>query len=51
VIVVPRGERAEVVSKVESRLRQDPRWSVARFEVTDVNDDERELADRLARAN
>jgi hypothetical protein len=50
VIVVPEDERAEVLSKVEFQLRQDPRWSVMRFEAAALNDDERELAERLAQA-
>lgn len=50
VVVVPPEERDEVVSKVEARLRADGRWSVTRFATAGINDDERELAERLARA-
>ena len=50
VVVVAPEERDEVVSKVEARLRADERWSVTGFSTGDINDDERELAERLARA-
>ena len=50
VVVVPAEERDEVVGKVETRLRADERWSVTGFSTGDINDDERELAERLARA-
>ena len=50
VIVIPAPERDEVVSSIEARLRDDTRWSVVKFETTDIHDDEQDLAERLAQS-
>jgi hypothetical protein len=48
VIVVPGEDRDEVVRRVEVALRGDERWTVERFTVGAIYDDEQALAQRLA---
>ena len=48
VVVVPDEERADVENRIEDALRGDDRWSVTRFDVGAIRDDEHALAARLA---
>jgi hypothetical protein len=50
VIVVPGEDRDEVVRRVEVSLRGDERWTVERFAIGAINDDEQDLAARLAQS-
>ena len=49
IVVVSDDDRSDVVRRVEAALRRDDRWTLARFSVRPVADEERELALRLAR--
>jgi hypothetical protein len=48
VAIVDDETAAEVVTRVESGLRQDPRWTVVRYGVTGLVPGELALAERLA---
>src|ERR1700730_9233937 len=48
VILVPGEDREEVVRRVEVALRGDERWTVERIATGAINDDEQDLAQRLA---
>jgi hypothetical protein len=50
VIVVPGEDREEVVRRVEVALRGDERWAVERIATGAINDDEQDLAARLAQS-
>jgi hypothetical protein len=49
VVVTSDNDRAEVLSRIEGALRRDDRWQIAKIAVRPVSDDERVLAQRLAR--
>jgi hypothetical protein len=50
VVVVDSDERDEIARRIEVALRADERWSVVRFATGVIADDERDLAERLARS-
>jgi hypothetical protein len=47
IVAVSDAEREEVLELIAVALDRDDRWDVVGFEVDDVSDDERALADRL----
>ena len=50
VVVAPGDEHEEIARRVELGLRADGRWVVMQFATGVIAEDERELADRLARS-
>ena len=50
IVVVSDDDRIEVIHRIESALRRDDRWTLARISVRSTADDERELARRLAQS-